>query len=94
MTMPAQPLPVFNESIGDALIDSARISVMAAMQARPAHERPLIVMPGDDDSPTVSDCLAQAMQWLDAARSLATEPSAAPPTSIHVVTSNAHGGTT
>jgi hypothetical protein len=82
--------PVFNESIADALIDSARISVMAAIELRPFYERPLIVMPDDEaQPPNVHECLSQAMQWLNAARAMTIEQAALAPTSIHVV--NARG---
>lgn len=79
-----EPVPVFEESIGAALIDSARISVMAAIGLLP--RQPVIVLPGDpDEGPTVHDCLDQAMQWLDAARVQTIEQTGTPPTSFHVV---------
>ena len=72
--------PVFTESIGGALIDSARISVMAAMQFFP--EPSLSAYP---DHPDVQQCLLEAMEWLNAARAITVEQSAAPPTSLHVI---------
>lgn len=78
---------IFDETIGGALIDSARISVMAAIRAFPSE--PTIVLPGEEDQPAVSDCLIQAMQWLDAARALTLERSGTAPTSLHFV---AEGG--
>lgn len=90
MTTPPDPLidppvPMFEESIGGALIDAARINVMAAQAAFPELP-PVIVLPGDeDDPPTIGDCLAQAAQWLDAARAMTIEQAPAAPTSLHVV---------
>lgn len=83
-TVPA--IPQFNESMGGALIDSARISVMAALGLLPEWPRK-IVLPGDDpDSrPSLHECLDQAMQWLDAARVQTIEQSGRPPTSLHFV---------
>lgn len=79
-------LSVFDESIGGALIDAARINVMAALSA---FDEPTIVLPGDEDlPPTLTDCLGQAMQWLDAARTITLQKPGAPdPTSLHVVSS-------
>lgn len=76
--------PVFDETMGGALIDAARINVMAALRACPAFER-RIVVPGIEERPSVHECLAEAMQWLDAARALAIEQLPEPPTSLHVV---------
>jgi hypothetical protein len=76
--------PVFNESIGGALIDSARISVMAAMRMLPVRQ---IVVPSaviEGDTASVHNCLEEAMQWLEAARVL-TVQQGAPVTSVHVV---------
>lgn len=88
MTTPAtEGTPVFTESIGAALIDSARISVMAAMSMLPA---PLIitlpeeVLDPDEAAASVHGCLEQAMQWLDGARVI-TVQQGAPVTSLHVV---------
>lgn len=87
-------IPVFHESLSGALIDSARISVMAALAMLPPAAAPLIVLPGTEDemaadaAGTVRGCLEQAMEWLDAARMRAMETLAAkgaPPTSLHVV---------
>lgn len=81
-----QAVPVFDESIGGALIDAARINVMAAMAAFP-EVGPSILLPGDEDlPPTLTDCLRQAQQWLDAARAITVQmPQAPPMTSLHVV---------
>lgn len=77
-------IPVFDQSIGEALIDSARISVMGALHFLP-EEPSRILLPSDSTPPSVRDCLAEAMAWLDAARALSIEQMAAPPTSLHVV---------
>lgn len=45
----ADSAPVLMESMAGALIDSARISVMAATGMLPAYTR--IVLPGDEDGP-------------------------------------------
>jgi hypothetical protein len=62
---------------------------MAALHLLPPPEAfTRIVLPGDEENgpiPTAQECLDQAMQWLNAARSLTSEQSAAPPTSLHVV---------
>jgi hypothetical protein len=76
--------PVYAESIGGALIDSARISVMAAGSIIPPQSQ--LVLPGDSGAPNIHDCLEQAMQWLDAARAQTVERATTPPTSFHVVT--------
>ncbi len=77
--------PVFDETIAGALIDAARINVMAARTAFDS-QIPLIAIPGDaDDVPTLAECLAQAATWLDAARAITITRSPAEPTSIHVV---------
>jgi len=79
-------LPLFPESVGSALIDSARISAMAAMLAFPPPPESRIV-PSDAEQEveaTVFDCLALAMVWLDAARVM-TVQKGAPATSLHVV---------
>lgn len=94
---PEQPeIPVYQESLGGALIDSARISVMAALAmlpALPAPPAPLIILPGREDEmaedamATLHGCLEQAMQWLDAARTHAASELVAkgvPLTSLHV----------
>jgi hypothetical protein len=79
--------PIFDESIGGALLDAARINVMAAMQAFPAANVQLIVLPGEEEGPpTLAECLAQAMQWLDAARAMTVQQGPTP-TSIHIVES-------
>lgn len=78
-----QSVPVFDEEMGGALIDAARISVMAAMRDFPEPSSALVV-PGDEPRHTVGDCLAEAMMWLDAARGLSMQGKA--PTSLHVVT--------
>jgi hypothetical protein len=91
-TQPTAEPPVYNESIGGALIDSARISVMAALHVLPPPPNfARIVLPGDEDEPPVivQECLEQAMQWLNRARELTVIQSGVPPTSLHVVT----GGT-
>jgi hypothetical protein len=91
---PADTIPVYLESMGGSLIDSARISVMAALALLPPPAAPLIVLPGsaeqeaDDDAASVHGCLGQAMEWLDVARAHAIrslEAKGAPPTSFHVV---------
>lgn len=85
-----QNVPVFEESMAGALIDSARISVMAALSMLPPRDAPLIILPGaeeqmaEDAAGTVEGCLEQAMQWLDGARSL-TVVAGAPVTSLHTV---------
>lgn len=85
----AEPVPVFRESMAGALIDSARISVMAALSLLPPAAAPLIILPGDDEqmaedaAADVEGCLAQAMEWLDAARRH-TIVGGAPITSLHV----------
>lgn len=80
-------VPVFQESMAGALIDSARISVMAALAILPPRDVPLIMLPGDEDADDAASsaegCLAQAMQWLDAAR-VHTIAAGAPVTSLHV----------
>jgi len=86
---PAESIPVFNESMAGALIDSARISVMAALSMLPPPEAPLIILPGneqeesEDAAASIDGCLEQAMQWLDAARSHSIDRGA-PVTSLHV----------
>lgn len=86
----AAPVYLFRESIGAALIDSARISVMAALEMLPSPPAPLIVLPGtpeqeaDDAAASVHGCLEQAMEWLDAAR-VHTVAAGAPVTSLHAV---------
>lgn len=82
------PVPVFGETIGGALIDAARINVMAAMRAFP-EVGPSILLPGDEDlPPTIHDCLAQAAQWLDAARAISVQMTPEAVTSLHVVESS------
>lgn len=79
-------IPTIEESIPGALIDSARISVMAAaMMFGDEQPPPAILLPGEEPQPTVGECLAQAMEWLNAARTLSIEQAPAPPTSLHVV---------
>jgi hypothetical protein len=88
-------IPVYAESLVGALIDSARISVMAALALRPEPPAPLIITPGmpeemaDDVAASIDGCLDQAMQWLDLARAAAAVE--VPPTSLHVVRSPARG---
>lgn len=67
---PASP-PVFDETIGGALIDAARINVMAARMAFP-------------EDGAVIECLEHAARCLDIAR-MSTQRFTTPPTSIHVV---------
>jgi len=76
-------VPVFDETIGGALIDAARINVMAARTAFPAAS--VVLLPGDEDEPTIAVCLEQAAQWLDAARAMTIEQATAPPTSLHQI---------
>jgi hypothetical protein len=82
-------VPVFQETIAGSLIDSARISVMAALSLLPPPNAPLIVVPGseqemsEDAAGSVHGCLEQAMEWLDAARHH-TIVAGAPVTSLHV----------
>jgi hypothetical protein len=79
---------VFVEQIPGALIDSARISVMAALHLLPAEPSVTrIVLPGDDAAEPLSvrDCLIEAAQWLDGARAMTVQESATAPTSLHVV---------
>lgn len=78
-----RPLPVFNESMGAALIDSARITTMTAIGLLPEFQ-PLVASPLEDEHPSLHQCLEQAMQWLDAARAI-TVDMGAPVTSLHVV---------
>ncbi|MFL5912750.1 MAG: hypothetical protein ACJ768_19565 [Gaiellaceae bacterium] len=94
-------MPVFQESMAGALIDSARISVMAALSLLPPREAPLIILPGEEEelaeeaAGTVDGCLEQAMEWLDAARRH-TVAAGAPVTSLHIagapITPNPGGG--
>lgn len=87
--MAESDVPVFQESMAGALIDSARISVMAALSMLPPREAPLIVLPGteqqmaEDAAAGAEGCLEQAMAWLDAAR-VHTVAAGAPVTSLHV----------
>lgn len=76
-------VPVFKESMAGALIDSARISVMAALSMLPAP--PSLILAPDAPTPewTTEECLEQAMSWLDAAR-MHTIEDGAPVTSLHV----------
>lgn len=73
----------YAESIGSALIDAARISIMGALAMLP--DAPMIVPPGDENVPCVQNCLDQAMQWLEAARVRTIELGYTKPTSIHAV---------
>lgn len=90
MTQPSTPIevPLHNETIAGALIDSARISVIASLEMLPeAAPRPLIITadaPEADPLDTVQGCLEQAMQWLDAAR-IHTVNDGAPVTSLHTI---------
>lgn len=77
----AKPIPVTIEAMGGALIDSARITVMAAMGLLPQKR---IITAADDEGPNVHNCLEEAMMWLDAARAITIEQGA-PVTSLHVV---------
>lgn len=88
-------IPVFEESIAGALIDSARISVMASLSMLPPPDRKPtspIILPGapdemaEDPIETAQGCLEQAMSWLDAARQHTIE-AGAPVTSLHVASS-------
>lgn len=85
----ALSVPVYRESMAGALIDSARISVMAALTMLPPREAPLIVLPGDaeqmadDTAATLEGCLEQVMEWLDAAR-VHSVAAGVPVTSLHV----------
>lgn len=84
MTGP-QPVPVTRETMGGSVIDSARISVMAAMFMIPEEPPPVIVTSeAEEPMPSVHDCLEQAMHWLDMARAL-TVQKGAPVTSLHTV---------
>jgi hypothetical protein len=61
---------------------------MAAMHVLgPPPEFTRIVLPGDEDEGpgSAQECLAQAMQWLDAARAMSIHEAAVAPTSVHVV---------
>lgn len=78
-----QPIPVSIESMGGSLIDSARITVFAAIGILPEYQ-PLPESPLEDTHPSLHDCLQQAMQWLDAARGITVEMGA-PVTSLHTV---------
>jgi hypothetical protein len=82
-TAAPESLPVFAESIGGALIDSARISIMAAVSILPAAKK--ILLADEADGYTVQDCLDEAMEWLDAARVKMVKTADVPPTSLHVV---------
>lgn len=83
-------IPVFQETIAGSLIDSARISVVAALSLLPPPDAPLIVLPGteqemsEEAAASVQGCLEQAMFWLDAARQH-TIVAGAPVTSLHAV---------
>lgn len=78
-----QQVPVFKESIGGALIDSARITVMAAIAMLPDYT-PLAESPLEDAPPSLHEHLDQAMQWLDNARAI-TVQMGAPVTSLHQI---------
>lgn len=85
----AAAVPVYRESLSGALIDSARISVMAAIALLPPADAPRIILPGDSHDPTdptatSQGCLDEAMAWLDAAR-VHTLNAGAIATSLHVV---------
>lgn len=91
---PESEVPLYIESLGGALIDAARISVMGALALLPSAEEQLIILPGEPDgsaedaAATVQGCLTQAMQWLDAAREHsagALTAKGAPPTSFHSI---------
>lgn len=91
-----EEIPVFRESIGSALIDSARISVMAALMLLPpraAESRIILASDPDYQPPEASPhgCLEQAMEWLDAAR-VHTIEAGAPVTSLHVAGSEGEPG--
>jgi hypothetical protein len=79
---------MYTESLGTALLDAARINTAAAIEILPPPEGyETITLPGDEEAPpTIQECLAQAMQWLNLARAMTIERGAAPPTSLHVVT--------
>lgn len=79
-------VPMFNETMAGALIDSARISVTAARSLLPPpSETPLIMLAGEEEAPpTVHECLEQAASWLDAAR-VQSLVAGAPVTSLHHV---------
>ena len=74
-------IPVTTETIGGSLIDSARISVMAASALLPVKR---IILANEDPRASVHACLDQAMNWLDMARELTIEDGA-PVTSVHIV---------
>lgn len=73
---------LFEETIGGALIDAARISTMAALRDFPP---PAIILPNAGEEPSVGECLAQALNWLELARALSIEQSPHPVTSLHHV---------
>jgi hypothetical protein len=83
-------IPVFQETIAGSLIDSARISVIAALSLLPPPDAPLIILPGteqemsEEAAVSVHGCLEQAMEWLDAARRH-TIVAGAPVTSLHTI---------
>jgi len=79
----APDAPVFNESVGGALIDAARISIMGAMELLPPA--PMILLPGEDEIRSVQDCLEEAMNWLNAARVRTIELAEEAPTSTHII---------
>lgn len=80
------PPPLFTESIGSALIDAARISTVAALTLLPPDPPPpKLVLPVRPGTLNARECLAQALQWLDAARQQTIEQSTTPPTSLHVI---------
>jgi hypothetical protein len=62
------------------------MAALAMLPPPPDYAR--IVLPGDGEDGlvgSVHECLAQAAQWLDAARAFTIEQAATPPTSLHVV---------
>lgn len=80
---PEKTVPVFQESMGGALIDAARISITAAHALLPKKPAKLVLMQGEQPTPTAHECLEEAMNWLDAAR--AQTVSEEDLTSVHVV---------
>lgn len=76
----APGVPVTKESLAGALLDAARINVVAAMSLLPA---PAAIIQSEDEDPglELQMCLEQAANWLDHARAMVRGPV----TSVHVV---------
>jgi len=80
----APAIPIFDETLGGALIDAAGIAIMAALHAFTSAAARVLVA-GDEQTPTIADCLQQAMEWIRAARMLTLADASDAPTSLHVL---------